>query len=1686
MNANFFSSSSQRLISKILLSILLLFFVFFFTYSQISVASQNGSPESVSLQDFQAVPDPIYSALLITLQSEVASGTLEPGWFGLLSWRQYEESWGIGTIGISDDYNIYSLERSFLVVLRKENGTWHGLTQQDPQFETWLNDSPEAFLAREAIPLLSRTPSHSALYQVGAIPLDLRFPWQDGQEWRLGPKGVHDINALDFIPHNSIAALDREVVAAYQGVVYLRCSNISTLQDYLVIRHPDSNGQYATEYIHLDRNTVNLNLGDVVHKGQVIGRILNFTQAPPSELPCSGPNSEPHVHFGVGTINSSGFLRTSIIGTVINGWTVNSNNCLTKENLSDCIGSYFNSSSGVVAGQVYNSSNQPIQSAMVKFSGNDLIRRETNTNVSGWYISPDVPPGLATITAVKDGASGSVNMTVIANQSQQAPNITLLNYCPASSGIHSISSILADCIPIDHDNALFIADITLPDGTIVSPNQAMLKTWRLRNIGTKTWESGYQLVFMNGNQMGSPNAINVPVTNPDNTADISVNLVAPSNPGSYTGYWRLRNPQGTYFGPTIWVNITVPDETTPPPANAIELNCTNCPATVPPGYTFRPIIRAQVNSGQLLSSRGDMLRNTDGNLFGAWPHVAVTGVVNTGESYNFEFYADNPIQVPDTPGIYQTKWRTWQNGQWAGSELTVQFQVQEGGGVNLPPYPPSLTGPGNWAVYTGNTGIVLNAQHNGDPDGDNVTHYFFEIFESAQNANSGWITGNNWSPQGLGYYGYQWRSKVRDSHGAESDWSETRHFTIYNPQLEVTQLEFVSLDSNGERIRIMACANNATTLKAQVNTANDGSDSGEWRTLKELGVPCFNAEDAPVWNTLAYESGPHRVRVLARGAGGWEEAAVREEVYTVPTNHRPSHPSSVLPHNQAYVDSRTITFKWNESLRATSYQLQASESDDYETLLLEQDFSAGTTQYTHTFVTDYSTVYWRVIATGPYGTNQSNQRFHIDLDAPTSTIASLPPVTTNTQFSVNWSGSDARSGLRWYHIQVRGGNRPDSDWSDWLVNTTKTAEIFHGQPGQIYYFRIRAMDKVGNWGDWPSGDGNTYTLVDPTAMPDTEWWDTAYATKRNLLILNNDSHTMPTGYPVRIRFDNTTTPSAAEIYNASVSTIKGDDVRILYNDQAELDRFVQHFTLNLIEIWFPLQASLSSGGTSNDYQIYYGNSQANTPPANVDTVFLPAVDSNTVAMWRFQEGSGSTISDSSGNGHNGTFVSGSWSSGLLGFAGQFNGTSSYVEVSHSESFRPGAITLEAWIYLTNSLNNNARIVDKERFEFRIHHDRKVQLVLKADGGDRVLTGSSQLSVNQWYHVAATFDGNNQMRVYLNGVLDGHSNSGAPPNNWSNAPLHIGREAVSNSGHFPGYIQHLHFSNVARTNFTYGRINVPPSVAAGAVIDPPTEGLPNLAILDLTAHPNPSGGILVQTIIQNQGERSTRNGFSTDLYINHLPTGPGDFTGSFQFWINDPIESGATITLTTIISDPNQLPGLTLQTTGTLNEVAGTFYAQADSTGVINESDNSNNIYTPGLEVCIVSPDPYENNDSWQEAGHLALNRSQTHNFHRPGDQDWFMVEAEAGETYFIWTFNLGPSADTYLYLYDTDGATLLEENDDHNNSLASYIEWAAPTSGQYYLLVKHWNPNVGGCGTNYTISFKDTPYDFVYLPIILR
>jgi hypothetical protein len=120
------------------------------------------------------------------------------------------------------------------------------------------------------------------------------------------------------------------------------------------------------------------------------------------------------------------------------------------------------------------------------------------------------------------------------------------------------------------DKAAFVADVTIPDDTPISGGASFTKTWRLQNAGTCTWTSSYALVYSHGDQMSGPAALPLAgAVAPGSTVDLSVNLIAPAAPGTYQGFWKLRNNSGVLFGVggggnvAFWVKIVVQPTPTP-------------------------------------------------------------------------------------------------------------------------------------------------------------------------------------------------------------------------------------------------------------------------------------------------------------------------------------------------------------------------------------------------------------------------------------------------------------------------------------------------------------------------------------------------------------------------------------------------------------------------------------------------------------------------------------------------------------------------------------------------------------------------------------------------------------------------------------------------------------------------------------------------------------------------------------------------------------------------------------------------------------------------------------------------------------------------------------------------------------------------------------------------------------------
>jgi len=100
------------------------------------------------------------------------------------------------------------------------------------------------------------------------------------------------------------------------------------------------------------------------------------------------------------------------------------------------------------------------------------------------------------------------------------------------------------------NEAMYMADVTIPDKTEIFADHKFVKTWRLLNTGTCAWTNRYSIYFVSGRQMSGPDRKNVfPLeVKPGESIDISVTLRAPKVTGVIRGFWGLKDQYGNEFG----------------------------------------------------------------------------------------------------------------------------------------------------------------------------------------------------------------------------------------------------------------------------------------------------------------------------------------------------------------------------------------------------------------------------------------------------------------------------------------------------------------------------------------------------------------------------------------------------------------------------------------------------------------------------------------------------------------------------------------------------------------------------------------------------------------------------------------------------------------------------------------------------------------------------------------------------------------------------------------------------------------------------------------------------------------------------------------------------------------------------------------------------------------------------------
>lgn len=148
----------------------------------------------------------------------------------------------------------------------------------------------------------------------------------------------------------------------------------------------------------------------------------------------------------------------------------------------------------------------------------------------------------------------------------------------------------------------------------------------------------------------------------------------------------------------------------------------------------------------------------------------------------------------------------------------------------------------------------------------------------------------------------------------------------------------------------------------------------------------------------------------------------------------------------------------------------------------------------------------------------------IDSEPPVASVNPLPPYTATPTFSITWSGTDNLSGIDYYNLQM---SKNGGQWVDLLTRTNATSYQITGQQGDVFGFRVQAVDRVGNVRPWsPTAQATTTIFGFPIATmnPVTPPIIKPFSPVKDRFFLSWSSQTAPgtqiIQYEVRYRYTN--------------------------------------------------------------------------------------------------------------------------------------------------------------------------------------------------------------------------------------------------------------------------------------------------------------------------------------------------------------------------------------------------------------------------------------------------------------------------------------------------------------------------------------------------------------------------------------
>ena len=412
-------------------------------------------------------------------------------------------------------------------------------------------------------------------------------------------------------------------------------------------------------------------------------------------------------------------------------------------------------------------------------------------------------------------------------------------------------------------------------------------------------------------------------------------------------------------------------------------------------------------------------------------------------------------------------------------------------------------------------------------------------------------------------------------------------------------------------------------------------------------------------------------------------------------------------------------------------------------------------------------------------------------DPDSSSFAALPEIGNTIIVFVNSNAADPGTAVydslavsdnqgNTYHLAAmsgNGGGNPVSDMRQFIYYASNI-----GRPSGTFTVSI---DPVGAPAGW--GFNSTWGAIEVSGLAATNALDVT----GSIFAVNNTSQTVSTSSPT----------TQADALAVAINYSNSNDADINYgHDGTWTEHFLSEQPMNLVPISAVSKVLSSTGTISHQWTFDNGNNDNRNQSLIAvfkANVIPPDFTSGLKGRWAFDESSGTTAYDSSGNGNNGILTNGpAWDSsgGHINGALSFDGTNDQVEVAYNSSIAMrGALTVSAWTYLDTNGVTQALISrnydgssNRGYSLYVLNTDSKVYFTVSGDcNAEPGVASTAVAPTGQWVHWAAVYVPSTGIYLYKNGVLDNSNTSSIPASLCDNGKtLGIGHRPTGAAAAWP--------------------------------------------------------------------------------------------------------------------------------------------------------------------------------------------------------------------------------------------------------------------------------------------------------------